>query len=175
LREPPPYAHTVCAADYVFPWDGLISAFKFHGHVELSAALAALLSQAVRNSDAPLPQRVLPVPLALPRLAERGYNQAWELARRVAKNLGLPAHAHALLRHVDTAHQIELDRSERQRNLRTAFMVDALQRHRVQGQSIALVDDVMTTGATVAEASQTLLRAGAASVQVWVLARTPED
>jgi ComF family protein len=178
LREPPPYVRTVCAADYIFPWDGLISAFKFHGHVELAGALADLLTSAVRHSiarDAPLPQRVLPVPLATQRLTERGYNQAWELARRVAKNLGLPAHADVLLRHVDTAHQIELSRSERQRNLRTAFMVDPHQRALVQGQDIALVDDVMTTGATVAEATQTVLRAGAASVQVWVLARTPED
>ncbi len=175
LRSPPPYARTVCAADYIFPWDGLISAFKFHGHVELAGALAELLSKAVRHSNTPLPQRVLPVPLATPRLAERGYNQAWELARRVAKNLGLPAHAELLLRHVDTAHQIELSRAERQHNLRTAFMVNPQHRPLVQGQDLALVDDVMTTGATVAEATQSLLRAGAASVQVWVLARTPED
>jgi ComF family protein len=175
LRSPPPFARTVCAADYVFPWDGLISAFKFHGHVELAGALAELLSKAVRHSNAPLPQCVLPVPLATQRLAERGYNQAWELARRIAKNLGLPAHAELLLRHVDTAHQIELSRTERQHNLRTAFMVDPQRRQLVQGQDLALVDDVMTTGATVAEATQTLLRAGAASVQVWVVARTPEE
>ena len=85
---PPPFEHTVCAADYAFPWDALIAAFKFHGRVELAAALAERLLAAVRASAAPPPQLVVPVPLAPARLAERGYNQAWELARRLAPALG---------------------------------------------------------------------------------------
>jgi predicted amidophosphoribosyltransferase len=107
------------------------------------------------------------------RLAERGYNQAWELARRVAAALSLPASASLLLRPVDAGPQIELGRAERQRNLRNAFMVDPRQRGTLQGRRVALVDDVMTTGATAHAAASALLRAGAA-VDVWVLARTPE-
>jgi ComF family protein len=173
LREPPPFAHTVCVTDYGFPWSGLIAAFKFHGQVELAAVFAQLMSSAVRASTAALPACVLPVPLSASRQAERGYNQAWEVARRVASNLGLPAHAHGLLRHLDTAHQVDLDRLERQRNLRRAFMVEPSQRRLIEGQQVALVDDVMTTGATLRECSTALLRAGAAAVDVWVLARTP--
>jgi ComF family protein len=175
LREPPPFAHTVCATDYGFPWSDLISAFKFHGHVELAPALALMLSDAVRAAAQPFPHIVVPVPLSNSRLEERGYNQAWELARRCSRSLGLEANAQLLMRHLDTAHQVDLTRSERQRNLRNAFMVNPPQRTRLVGQHVALVDDVMTTGATLRECSAALLRAGAATVDVWVLARTPPD
>ncbi len=174
LREPPPFEHTVCVADYGFPWDRLIADFKFHGRAELAGVLAARLAAAVREAQAPLPGTVAAVPMSARRLAQRGYNQAWELARRVAGALALPASATLLLRPVDAAHQIELGRAERQRNLRSAFMVEPSQRAALQGVRVALVDDVMTTGATAQAASQALLRAGAAAVDVWVLARTPE-
>ncbi len=174
LREPPPYAHTVCVADYGFPWDRLVADFKFHGRAELAGVLAAQVTAAVRADGAALPDTVVPVALSARRLAERGYNQAWELARRVAGALGVPASATLLLRPVDAAHQIELGRAERQRNLRSAFMVNPQQRAAVQGRRVALVDDVMTTGATAHAAAEALLRAGAAAVDVWVLARTPD-
>jgi ComF family protein len=174
LRETPPFEHTVCAADYAFPWDRLIAEFKFEGRVELAHPLAARLLAAVRVASGPLPALVLPVPLAPRRLAERGYNQAWELARRVAAPLGLVADSEVLLRPLDTAHQAELGRAERQRNLRTAFMIEPRHREQVQGRRVALVDDVMTTGATAREAALALLRAGAAAVDVWALARTAE-
>jgi ComF family protein len=173
LRDAPPFDRTVCVADYGFPWDALIGAFKFQGRAELAAALAARLVAAVQAGDAPPPQCVLAVPLSPRRLAERGYNQAWELARRVAAALHLPADASLLQRPLETAHQAELGRSDRQRNLRTAFMVDPRRRDAVQGRRVALVDDVMTTGATAREAAAVLLRAGAAAVDIWVLARTP--
>jgi predicted amidophosphoribosyltransferase len=80
-----------------------------------------------------------------------------------------------LLQPLETAHQAALPRPERQRNLRTAFMVSPQQRPSLQGLRVALVDDVMTTGATAREATAALLRAGAAAVEVWVLARTPDD
>jgi ComF family protein len=174
LREKPPFENTVCVADYGFPWDRLIADFKFHGRAELAALLAQHLSSAVRASARPLPHWVLPVPLSAARLAERGYNQAWELARRVATTFGLQSEATLLQRPLDTAHQALLSREERQRNLRTAFMADPRQRGQLQGHRVALVDDVMTTGATVREAAAVLLRAGAAAVDIWVLARTPD-
>ncbi len=173
LREPPPFEHTVCAVDYGFPWDHLITQFKFHGHTALAGALAEQVLLAIGRSTAPLPQCVLPVPLAPQRLAERGYNQAWELGRRLATALHLPSQAHWLIRPLDTAHQAQLNRAERQRNLRSAFMVEPRHRPALQGQRVALVDDVMTTGATVTEAAHALLRAGAAAVHVWIVARTP--
>jgi ComF family protein len=175
LRDMPPFEHTVCAADYAFPWDGLIAAFKFHGRAELAATLAQRLLTAVRVAAIPLPQLVVPVPLAPARLAERGYNQAWELARRLAPALGVAAQSGLLWRPADTAHQVELDRTERQHNLRNAFMVDPRRRSELLGRRVALVDDVMTTGATAREAASALLRGGAAAVDVWVVARTPDD
>ena len=173
LRTEPPYWRTVCVADYGFPWDRLIAANKFEARTELSAVLAQRLHLAVAAAPGPPAELVLPVPLSQQRLAERGYNQAWELARRVARLAGLHARSDVLLRPLDSAHQAALDRAERQRNLHRAFMVDPRQRAVLQGRQVALVDDVMTTGTTVREAATALLRAGAASVQVWVLARTP--
>lgn len=177
LRAPPPFEHTVCVADYGFPWDRLIADFKFEGRVELAGLLAQRLHAALLHAATPsltAATLVLPVPLSASRLAERGYNQAWEIAHRVAARAGLLAHADLLLRPWDTAHQADLNRQERQLNLRTAFMVDPRQRARLQGLRVALVDDVMTTGATAGEAAAVLLRAGAAAVEVWVIARTDD-
>lgn len=173
LLHPPVVSRTLCAVDYAFPWDALVVAFKFHAQPELASPLARCLADAVRASQALLPQALLPVPLAPPRLAQRGYNQAWELARRLGRELQLPAWHDVLSRPVDTAHQAELNRAARQRNLRAAFLVEPSQRTRLQGLHVALVDDVMTTGATMHEAAAELLRAGALRVDAWVLARTP--
>lgn len=172
-RQPPAFTHTVCAVDYAFPWDHLIVSLKYHGVVELAAPLADVLVRAVQSSGNPLPDIVLPVPLSQARMAERGFNQAWELARRVAASLHLATTAHALERVVDTAHQTELGRAQRRANLRAAFVVPTAQQAALRGRCIALVDDVMTTGATAEEASRALLRAGVAAVEIWVLARTP--
>jgi len=175
LRDPPPFEHTVCVADYGFPWDALIAAFKFRGRPELAAVLAGRLRAAVDVSAAPPPQCLLPVPLAPARLAERGYNQAWELARRLGRMLGVPAEAQLLWRPADSVHQAGLGRAERQRNMVDAFMVDPRRRGELAGRRVALVDDVMTTGATARAAATALLRGGAAAVDLWVVARTPDD
>jgi ComF family protein len=175
LREPPPFVRTVCAVDYGFPWDALITAFKFHNQVELAGALATRLQEAVRAAGAQHEADVVvPVPLSPRRLRERGYNQAWELARRTAAAWALPAQAQALLRTLDTPAQAALLRVQREQNLRNAFHVPPAARPLLAGRRVALVDDVMTTGATLREASAALLRGGAASVQLWVLARTPD-
>ena len=177
VRHPPPWRAAVCAEDYAFPWDRLVADFKFHGQPELAQPLADRLGQAVRDalraSPATCPELLVPVPLSAARLRERGYNQAWELARRLGVGLGLKAEARVLLRPVDTAHQAMLPRAERERNLRGAFMVDPARRAAVAGRRVALVDDVMTTGATLREATLELLRAGAVEVHAWAFARTP--
>jgi ComF family protein len=177
LTDPPPFDATVCAVDYVFPWDGLIQAFKFQQRVDLARPLAGLLAEAVRRAALPRPAWVLPVPLSRERLVQRGYDQVALLARPLARRLGghaAPAVREDLLqRVVDTPPQAGLDRTARQHNLRAAFWVPAAAQASVRGSHLALVDDVMTTGATLRAAATVLRRAGAASVQAWVLARTP--
>ena len=174
LHAPPPFEHTVCVGDYAFPWDRLVAGFKFEGRVELAGALAARMVTAAGQSDVPRPEWVLPVPLADERLRERGYNQAWELARRVGRALRVPSHAGLLLRLFGGAHQAELSRAGRLVALRGAFTVPDSARAALAGRRVALIDDVMTTGATVSEAAAALLRAGAGAVDVWVVARTPD-
>lgn len=180
LVEPGAVERTVVAFDYAFPWDRLILAFKFGGRIELAPALAKPLAEAARQPDAAgeAPAATVDclaaVPLARSRLGERGFNQSWELARRIGRLLELPAHADLLLRALDTPHQAALGRAERARNLRAAFAPGPRARERLAGRRVALVDDVMTTGATAREAAAALMRAGAAGVDLWVLARTPE-
>jgi ComF family protein len=173
IATPLPFAHAVAAVDYGFPWSGLVAALKFHAALDLCDGLAQLLASAVRHGAAPLPQLVLPVPLGADRQAERGMNQAWELARRVAARLQLHSHAALLTRRVQTQHLADLPRDERARAIRGAFALAPGATSSLRGRHVALVDDVMTTGATAAEAARALLNGGAASVQLWVFARTP--
>lgn len=171
VREPPPFAQAVAALDYAAPWDGLIRHFKFHGQPELATPLSRLLVDALDGSPsaAPPPDLVLPAPLSDARLRERGFNQSWEIARR----LGLRADPALLLRIRDTPHQADLPLDRRAANVRGVFAVEPLRRRAIEGRHIAVVDDVLTTGATAAEMARTLLDAGAAQVRLWVLARTP--
>jgi ComF family protein len=172
LADPPSFDTCVVGCDYAFPWDRLIADFKFNGRVELAAPLAQRLLAAIERDAHPLPQRVLPVPLAPQRLAERGYNQAWELARRVARALGRPADAELLARPLAGARQAELGLAQRRQNLKRAFVPNPRRHASLQGQHVAVVDDVMTSGATLREAAAALRRGGAARVDAWVLART---
>lgn len=176
LQDPPQQTGTVCAVDYGPPWDGLIARFKYHGSVELADPLASLITRAVasRGGAPPLPDWVVPIPLSRERLAERGYNQAWELARRVARSLQRPTLVDALERLHQPGHQAALSRVDRLQALRSAFWVADGASRRLLDTRVALVDDVMTTGATADAAAQALLRGGAAAVEVWVLARTPD-
>lgn len=173
LREPPPFERAVAALDYAAPWDDLVRRFKFDAALDLGDALAQRLLDALRRAAAPRPDWLLPVPLADERLRERGYNQAWELARRVARPLACPSDPWLLLRPRHTPHQLSLPPAERAANVRGAFAIEPRRRRELHGRSVALLDDVMTTGATLAEAARIVLHGGAASVQVWVLARTP--
>ena len=173
LRQPPPFERTVAALDYDHPWDELVRRFKFDAALDLANALSQRLLEAVRRSDVGRPDWLLPVPLATERLRERGYNQAWELARRIGQEMGCASDPRLLLRMMDTPHQLALPPERRAANVRGVFALEPQRRHELPGRSVAIVDDVMTTGATAAEIARTLLQAGARSVQVWVLARTP--
>jgi len=173
LHSPPPFSSSVAAVDYAFPWSDLVAAFKFRAALDLAPALAAVLSDAVGARPLRRPTLLLPVPLSAERLAERGMNQAWELARRVAARLGLESRADVLCRLIDTAHLADLPREQRAARIRGAFGIAPGRGQALRDRAVALVDDVMTSGATAAEAARVLLAGGASEVQVWVLARTP--
>ena len=174
LTEPPPFERTIAAVEYGYPWDGLITRFKFHAALDMAPALAQLVTEAARASAAPPPSLMLPVPLSTERLRERGFNQAWELVKHLARPFGCRADARLLLRVRDTPHQLARPLDERAANVRSAFAVEPRRTAELRGQTVTLVDDVMTTSATAAEIARALLQAGAAQVHVWVVARTPK-
>jgi ComF family protein len=171
--EPPPCDSVLAALDYAHPWDRLIGRFKFDAALDLAGVFAGLVERAWRDSGRPKPELLLPVPLSLPRLRRRGYNQSWELARRIAARLNVPADVRLLLRVRDTAHQLAFPVERRAANVRSAFAVAPRRAAALRGRRVTLVDDVMTTGATLAEIARTLRLAGAAEVHALVLARTP--
>jgi ComF family protein len=165
LAQPPHYDATVAALAYSFPADILVHALKFRGELALAALLGRLLAQ--RLSPREPVDLVVPVPLSARRLRERGYNQAMEIARHAAPP-GVRLDAHLCQRSRDTPAQVGLALEERARNVRGAFRCERA----LGGATVAVVDDVMTTGATLNEVAATLKRAGAARVVNWVVART---
>jgi ComF family protein len=173
LIDPPPFARALAGVDYDHPWDGLITHFKFHGALDLAPSLAQRMLAAFERSGGEAPSLLLPVPLSSERLRERGYNQAWELARRIARPLRCAADPHLLLRIRDTPHQLALPPGQRASNVRAAFAVEPRRLAEVRGRRVTVVDDVMTSGATLREVARVLLQAGASEVAVWVVARTP--
>jgi ComF family protein len=176
LRQPPPLCAAFAAVNYGYPWDELIARFKFRDAAELARPLSGLMTRGLAvafDAALPRPDLIVPVPLTTERLRERGYNQAWELGRRIARRFDLPARHDCIERLIGGAHQAELHGDERRRQVRGAYALTAAGQAALAGRHIAVVDDVMTTGATLGELALTLRRAGAASVQAWVLARTP--
>ena len=173
LAAPPVFDASIACVDYLAPWDRLVTAFKFHAALDLGPVFATPIANAAVAAGAPRPDLLLPVPLAAARLRERGYNQAWELARRTGQQLGIPTEPSMLLRIRDTSHQLSLPPAARAGNVHGAFAVEPARRKEVSGRSIAVVDDVMTTGSTAAAIASALKQAGAAHVSIWVYARTP--
>ncbi len=170
LREPPPMAQCLAAVPWQWPWSLCIVRWKFDGDTGLSAPLAALLQATPGVTEAlATAELVLPMPMSPQRLAERGYNPALLLARQLAPGRVRPD---LLLRTRHTPPQRSLPRAERLRNVRGAFQVDPLAAPALRGRHVLLVDDVMTTGASVREAAAALRLAGAEPIGVLVLART---
>ncbi|GAA4856511.1 ComF family protein [Luteimonas vadosa] len=168
LQRPSPLAAAHAAFVYGFPLDRLLPRLKFHGDLAAGRLLSQLMADAL--VDVPRPDALLPVPLHGARLRRRGYDQALELARPLGRALGIPVIDRILRRQRATRQQSRLDAGQRQRNLRGAFALAdpaALPAH------VALVDDVMTTGATLHAAAAVLRRAGVARVDAWVCARAP--
>ena len=170
LQHPPAFDACLAAVDYAYPWAGALADFKFRADPGWARTLATLLrSTPWVESAIDAADRVLPVPLSAERLRERGFNQSALLARQLA---GAKADARTLLRLHATEAQSGLPRAQRLRNLRGAFAVEPAHAAALRGQRVVLIDDVMTTGATVHAATQALREAGANHITVLVLART---
>ena len=167
LSRPPAYDETLAALSYEFPADVLVQGLKFRGELALAPLLGRLL--AARLPRGVRVDCIVPVPLSAARLRSRGFNQALEIARAVAAATGCRLAPLLAERTRDTPPQLGLPLEERARNLRGAFGCG----ERLERAEIALLDDVMTTGATLQELAATLKRAGAARVVNWVVARTP--
>ncbi|WP_273389909.1 ComF family protein [Thermomonas hydrothermalis] len=152
--------------EYAFPLDQLLPRLKFHGDLAVARVLAHCLAE--RFAGLPRPQVLVPVPLHRRRLRWRGYDQALELARPLARRLGVPLRDDLLVRRHATAAQTSLNAAARQRNLHAAFGVRS---GAALPTRVTLFDDVMTTGATVQAAAQALRAAGVTVVEAWVCAR----
>ncbi|WP_133650018.1 ComF family protein [Paraburkholderia flava] len=173
IAQPPPFDATFALADYRPPLDALALGLKFRARLMLAKEFARRLA---RTADDALDTShrldvIAPVPLARRRLVERGYNQAWEIARPFARALAVPADATLLVRTLDTAPQSQLDRIARSHNVGAAFVVAKP----VRGLHVGIVDDVMTSGATLDALARMLKAAGARRVTGFVALRTPKD
>ncbi len=164
LSGTPSYDGVCAAFAYAWPLAQLIQHYKYGGRL----ALATLFAEALAGRLTARVDRIVALPLSAQRLRERGFNQALEIARVLSRLTGIPLDAHACRRVRDSTPQAALPWAERARNIRAAFVCDA----DLNGLRVAVVDDVMTTGATLNEIARNLRSAGAIEVQGWVVART---
>lgn len=165
----PPFDRAVAPLLYEREVAPLISGFKFRNRLEYGRLLTHVLADHLAECVESWPQLILPVPLHKSRLRERGYNQSLEIARLLGKQFNTPVEYQKLQRHHNTNPQSDLNITERRKNIKAAFsLLKPLNVKRV-----AVVDDVITTGETVAEISRLLKRNGVQQVDIWALARTP--
>ncbi len=174
LSNLPAFDATIVASDYIAPVDQLILALKFGNRLALAPLFAQMLRDAILREPAfTMPTLLTAVPLGEKRLAERGFNQALEIAKPLARAIAIPLAPQLIERTRDTLMQAMLPTAERHRNIRHAFALPANAVKFVRGQHIGLVDDVLTTGETLNEVAATLKRHGAIRVTNLVFARTP--
>ena len=165
LKHPPAFDRTRAALEYAFPADKLIQALKYGGQLALAKMLGEILAEAVADQSSP--EIILPMPLHPARLKMRGFNQALEIAKVIAKRRNIPLAPDIVQRLMETTPQAMLALDARHKNIKGAFSCDK----DLRGQRIAIVDDVMTSGATLNELAKILKRAGAAKVDAWVVTR----
>jgi ComF family protein len=164
LKDPPAFEHSYAIFCYEFPVDRIIHAYKYGHQLAVGNWAAEFIAQQVANNTYDL---LIPMPLHPDRLCERGFNQAAEIARRISLNTGQQLTTETLTRSRATKPQAELPMKERSRNVRGAFECNT----DLNGKRVLLIDDVMTTGATLREASRILKLHGASYIDVAVLAR----
>ncbi len=176
LADAPAFDHTVAACNYAAPLDQLVLNLKFGHQLALAPVFSDMLRDAIleqrQHGGGSLPDMLSVVPLGRSRLAERGFNQALEIARPLARHLGVPLIPQLLHRGRETAQQSSLHPDDRQKNVRNAFVLAPQAMDSVKGRHIGIVDDVMTTGTTLNEIAGMLKRFGAAKVSNYVFART---
>jgi ComF family protein len=168
LRDPPPFSSSVVPYRYAYPLDHLVRGLKFRNDLACGRVLGELFARCLLARGGELPEAIVPVPLAPQRYRQRGYNQASELALAVRRCTGVAVRADIAIRRRQTAEQAGLDRKARRENVRGAFAVVAP----LHARSVAILDDVVTTGSTVRELASVLQQAGAERVAVWAIART---
>jgi ComF family protein len=174
LRRVPPWNSAIAALVYRFPVDQLVCRFKFGRNLACGQILSRELIRAVRDKCNEKPACILPVPLHRWRHFSRTFNQADLLARQTGKALGIPVYNSILWRSRRTRAHSGLDAAMRKSNIKGAFACKIPIRKEHDCRHVALVDDVMTTGATLAECTRALKKAGAGRVSIWVAARAPE-
>ena len=168
LRHPPNFTGVHAAGRYQGSLKDAVHRLKYRNQFLLAEPLGSILGETVTHSSLePSLDCIIPVPLHPQRLRSRGYNQALEIARPLARQLGLPIQTRLLQRCRNTPPQQGLSADQRSRNLRKAFVLA----RQVRGVRALLVDDIMTTGETVRECCRTLLRGGAKEIQVAVVGR----
>jgi len=171
VANSPSFDATFCATDYAPPIDVLVQALKFGAQLPLAAAFAKRIRKVVPHTAVADAAVMIAVPLSLPRLAQRGFNQAHEIAKPLARAWCLPLDGMLCVRVRDTEPQSSLPLSKRRGNMRGAFTL--MRSDSVKGKHVLVVDDVMTTGETLHAVAATLKRFGASRVTNLVFARTP--
>jgi len=171
LAHPPMFDRALAPCAYAYPIDRVIQRFKYAGTLAAAPLLAGLILREIGSGERP--DLILPMPLSRERLRERGFNQSLELARPIASALGIALAPEACIRVAHGVAQSALPWKERAANVRGAFVCMA----DLTGRSVAVVDDVLTTGATLNELARVLRLRGAARITAWVAARTlsPHD
>lgn len=173
LTVSPSYTECFSAFCYTFPINALISDFKYNNKRHLGKLLSTITAETIntkiKNRQLRKPDKLIPVPLHVDKLDARGFNQSGDICIDLSRALNIPIDNHCIARVVNNPAQASLTKKQRQQNLANAFDI----RKRLDGEVVALIDDVVTTGVTAEQLSKQLLNAGAKEVVIWSLARTP--
>ncbi len=171
LTKPPPFNHTLALLTYIPPITRFITQLKFNRQLLYANMLGNLLAEKIKISKIQSPNSwpdcIIPVPLHRRRLRQRGFNQALEIAKPIAKKLHLPLDYKSCIRSKDTQPQSELPAKKRHHNLKNAFAL----KKSIATKRVAIIDDVMTTGNTLIELSKLLRKNGVEHIEVWCCAR----
>ncbi|NOT14965.1 MAG: ComF family protein [Methylotenera sp.] len=167
IKTPPNFDATQAVFTYDYPLDKLLQHYKYNEELYLANTFATLLCQKAYASHHKI-DRIIPMPMHATRIKERGFNQALEIARLVSKQLQIPLDYTSCQRTRYTPPQASLPLKERIKNIKGVFEC----KQSLQGLRVAIIDDVMTTGASLNELAKTLKQNGAAHVECWVMART---
>lgn len=168
ISKPPPFDECFCPYQYASPISEQIRDFKYHQRPELARPLAQILAREILANQLDLPDLLVPVPMHLSRLANRGYNQSVRLAQELGRILDIEANHKLLIKKHKTTPQAKLTLKQRSTNLKGSFSI----KRSIQASRVAIIDDVVTTGATAAEIAKILKRNGVDYVQVWGIAHT---